>query len=262
MAKHTALELTDRGHMVVWVAADDYEKDRLGRSLSRAVAPFSTVSRDALLTKAADTGAGIAVIVDALEKCPHPDDLVKQLHALQNRYPAAVLVTTASDGEIAHLNATAQICLTDPSGDERERLATIYGTSDRVAESEEYRTRLDICVAAQVVSELPPDPTNTDTLDAYIRRRTQSEAVRAGLRCLAVAMDLGVRTALPIADAALALRRFPAMAAAPWVIDDVLDSQLVDTRQGRLRFQHERLSRFLAAEHLVITAETHSRWPN
>jgi hypothetical protein len=47
------------------------------------------------MAKAAEGGAGITVIIDALEKCPHPDELVKQLHALQNRYPAAILVTTA-----------------------------------------------------------------------------------------------------------------------------------------------------------------------
>jgi len=173
------------------------------------------------------------VIVDAFEKCPHPGELVKQLHALQNRYPAAILVTTASEEDVAQLGTTDRIALTDPAGEERARLATVYGTSDRVAKSDEYRTRLEICVAAQVVSELPPDATNTDTLDAYIRRRTQSETVRAGLRCLAVAMDSGVRTALPIADAELALRRFPPLAAAPWAIDEVLDSLLVDTRQGR-----------------------------
>lgn len=257
LATHTAIALTDLGQMVVWIAADDYENGRLSRSLNRAVAPFSTshLDADTLIAKAADGGTGITVIVDALEKCPQPDELVKQLHALQNRYPTAILVTTASEEDVAHLATTERIELTDPSGDERARLATVYGTSDRVADSDEYRTRLEISVAAQVVSELPPDATNTDTLDAYIRRRTQGETVRAGLRCLAVAMDSGVRTALPIADAELALRRFSPLVAAPWAIDDVLDSQLVHTRQGRLRFQHERLSRFLAAEHLVISAE-------
>lgn len=256
LAKHTALALTDRGQLVVWIAGDDYEKDRLGRTLSRAVAPHSTKHLDAaaLTAKAAEGGAGVTVIIDALEKCPHPEELVKQLHALQNQYPATILVTTAGEEAIAKLAATERIVLTDPAGDERARLAALYGTSQGVAESNEYRTRFDISVAAQVICELPPDATNTETLDAYIRRRTQSETVRAGLRCLAVEMDSGVRTALPIPDAELALRRFPPLASAPSAIDDVLNSQLVDARQGRLRFQHERLSRFLAAEHRVITA--------
>lgn len=256
LAKHTALDLTDRGQLVVWIAGDDYEKGRLGRSLSRAVSPHSTEHFDAfaLMAKGAEGGAGVTVIIDALEKCPHPEEIVKQLHALQNQYPATILVTTAGEEAIVKLVPTDRIVLTDPAGDERARLATVYGTAERIAESNEYRTRFDISVAAQVVSELPPGATNTDTLDAYIRRRTQSETVRAGLRCLAVAMDSGVRTALPIADAELALRRYPALVNAPSAIDDVLNSQLVDARRGRLRFQHERLSRFLAAEHLVITA--------
>lgn len=63
-----------------------------------------------------------------------------------------------------------------------------------------------------------------------------------------------MRTALPIAEAMLTLRRSEALAATPSAIDDTLALQLVRIRQGRLRFDHERLARFLAAEHLVLSA--------
>ena len=63
-----------------------------------------------------------------------------------------------------------------------------------------------------------------------------------------------MRTALPIAGAMLTLRRCEALAATPSAIDDTLASQLVRIHQGRLRFDHERLARFLTTEHLVLSA--------
>ena len=67
-------------------------------------------------------------------------------------------------------------------------------------------------------------------------------------------MDDGVRTALPISEAMLILRRCAPLAAEPSAIDDTLASQLVGIHQGRLRFDHEQLGRFLVAEHLVLSA--------
>ena len=251
LARHTSLALTDSGQMVLWLSADDYEKDQLDRSLARAIGPFSTEKAEALLAKADEGGAGITVIVDALEKCRHREELLRQLHTLQRQYPAAVLVTTAHNGDTEQLRATDRLELIAPTVEERAALATTYGTSEGVADSDEYRTRYDISLAAQVITELPAGATTTDVLDAYVRRRTQTETVRAGLRVLAHTMDAGVRTALPVSEAMLALRR--PFAATPSAIDDTLASQLVSIRQGRLRFDHERLGRFLAAEHLVLT---------
>ncbi|WP_216854635.1 NERD domain-containing protein [Rhodococcus opacus] len=252
LARHTSLALTDSGQMVLWLPADDYEKNQLDRSLARAIGPFSTEKAEALLTKADEGGNGITVIVDALEKCRHREELLRQIHTLQRQYPAAVLVTTAHNGDIEQLRATDRLELIAPTGEERAALATTYGTSEGVADSAEYRTRYDISLAAQVITELPAGATTTDVLDAYVRRRTQTETVRAGLRVLAHTMDAGVRTALPVSEAMLALRR--PFAATPSAIDDTLASHLVSIRQGRLRFDHERLGRFLAAEHLVLTA--------
>ena len=253
MAKHTALALTDDGQVVLWIDADDYQKDRLRRSLSHAVGPFSIEKVDPLLAMAAEAGTGITLVIDALEKCPHPGELLKQLHALQQQYPVSVLVTTALADGTEQLSATERINLASPVGEERARLATAYGISDGVADSGEYRTRYDITLAAQVATDLTVGATTTDVLDSYIRRRAQTETVRVGLRCLAAAMDDGVRTAMPIAEAMLTLRRCPPLAATPSAIDDTLASPLVTLHQGRLRFVHESLGRFLAAEHLVLS---------
>src|SRR4029453_10661694 len=87
----------------------------------------------------------------------------------------------------------------------------------------------------------------------YVRRRTQSEPVRTGLRYLADAMDSGVRTALPVSEAMVTLHRSP-LGSTPSAIDDALASQMVSTHQGMLRFKHERLARFLAAHHLVLSS--------
>ncbi|CDO91639.1 hypothetical protein AWC29_11430 [Mycobacterium triplex] len=254
LAKHAALTLTDRGQMVVWIDADDYRKGHLIQSLRRAVSPFSTHEAHSLLAKAAEGGSGITFVIDALEKCPHREKLLEQLHALQNQYPAALLVTT-TNASMPQLAATCNVHLQAPTGVERGRIATTYGTSDRVAESEEYRTRYDITLAAQVIADLPAGrDSNTEVLDDYIRRRTPSEAVRAGLRCLAQAMNAGVRTALPIAEVMTTLRRCEALATTPSAIDDTLASPLIRVYQARLRFDHEKLARFLTAEHLVLTA--------
>lgn len=252
LAGHTSLALSDSGQMVLWLPADDYEKDQLDRSLARAVGPFSTEKAEALLAKADEGGAGMTVIIDALEKCRHRVELLRQIHTMQRQYAISVLVTTARDVDTEPLCATDRLELTTPTGEERAVLATTYGTSDGVANSDEYRTRYDISLAAQVITELPAGASTTDVFDAYVRRRTQTETVRAGLRVLAHTMDAGVRTALPVSEARFALRR--PFATTPSAIDDTLTSQLVSIHQGRLRFNHERLGRFLAAEHLVLTA--------
>jgi hypothetical protein len=251
-ARHTALQLTDDGQLVVWIPADDYERGRFGRSLARAIGPFSTEEAEALLAKAAETGAGITVIVDGFEKCQHTEELLQQIHAVQLRYPASVMVIAPHDEGTAQLLTTTRLELADPAGEERTRLAQLYGTADRVSDGE-YRTRHDITLAAQVVNELPPGASTTDVFDAYVRRRTQGEPVRTGLRYLADAMDSGVRTALPVSEALVTLHRSP-LGSTPSAIDDTLASQLVSTHQGMLRFNHERLARFLAAQHLVLSS--------
>jgi hypothetical protein len=154
LAKHTAITLTDDGQTVLWVPADDYEKDRLRRSLARAVGPFSTEKVDALLAKATETGTGITLIIDALEKCGHQEELLKQLHALQQQHPVSVLVTTTDTMGTEPLAPTSHVDLAAPNGEERTRLATIYGTADGVAESGQYRTRYAVTLAAQVITEL------------------------------------------------------------------------------------------------------------
>ena len=250
LSRHTALALTKAGGLVIWLAADDYEKDRLGRSLSRAVGPFTTEKPHSLLAAATELGASITVVVDALETCAHREELLKQIRALQRQYPATVLVSSAAGPE-PQLMATRQIQLAAPTAAERAELAQAYGAGGEVAESAEFVTRLDLSLAAQVHNDLPTGATTIDVLDTFVSLRARSETVRAGLRALARAMDVGVRSALPAGEAALILRRCQDESAA---IDATLDCPLVHTHQGLLRFSHERFARFLAAEDLVVSA--------
>ena len=250
LSRHTALALTRAGGLVIWLAGDDYDKDRLGRSLSGAAGPFTTEKPHSLLAAATELGASITLVVDALETCAHREELLKQIRALQRQYPAAVLVSSAAGPE-PQLMATNQIQLADPSFDERAALAQAYGAGAELAQSEEFVTRLDLSLAAQLHNDLPAGATTTDVLDTFVSRRTGSETVRAGLRALARAMDVSVRSALPAGEAALILRRRPDASVA---IDATLDCPLVRTHQGLLRFSHERFARFLAAEDLVVAA--------
>lgn len=250
LSRHTALALTKAGGLVIWLAADDYEKDRLGRSLSRAVGPFTTERPHSLLTAATELGASITVIVDALETCAHREELLKQIRALQRQYPAAVLVSSSAGPE-PQLMATSQIELADPAADERAALAQAYGAGAELAQSGEFATRLDLSLAAQLHNDLPAGANTVDVLDTFVSRRAGSETVRAGLRALARAMDVSVRSALPAGEAALILRRRQDASVA---IDATLACPLVRTHQGLLRFSHERFARFLAAEDLVVAA--------
>jgi hypothetical protein len=250
LSRHTALALTKAGGIVIWLAGDDYDKDRLARSLSRAVGPFTTEKPHSLLAAATELGTSITLIIDALETCAHREELLKQIRALQRQYPAAVLVSTAAGPE-PQLMATRQIQLATPTAEERAELAQAYGAGEEVAQSAEFVTRLDLSLAAQLHNDLPAGATTTDVLDTFVSRRARSETVRAGLRALARAMDVGVRSALPAGEAALILRRCQDMSAA---IDQTLDCPLVHIHQGLLRFSHERFARFLAAEDLVMAA--------
>jgi hypothetical protein len=135
LAKHAALRLTEQGQMVIWVAADDYEKGRFGRSLARTVGPFSTEEAKTLLRKAADGGAGVTVIIDGLETSRHREELLTQLGALVLQTPATVLVTAARDDGTELLATATRIELASPTADERTQLATAYGTAHGVAEA-------------------------------------------------------------------------------------------------------------------------------
>lgn len=254
LARHTALALASRGQVVLWIDADDYRSGQLTQSLRRAVSPFSTHEAHSLLAKAAETGSGITVVIDAIEKCPFPAKLVEQLNALQNQYPVAVLITTAGDS-LSGLAVGHTVELLSPIGAERARIATTYGTSDRIASSSEYQTRYDITLASQVIADLPAGKdSNTEVLDEYIRRRTPSESVRVGLRCLAQTMNAAVRTAILATEAITALRRCEALSTTPSAIDDTLASPLLRIQQGRLRFVHDKIARFLTAQQLVLSA--------
>lgn len=254
LVKHTAVRLSDNGQLVLWVSADDYRKNDLGLLLAKAVTRYSTEPYQALLQKATDTGAGITVVVDALQASRHTTDLLQQLQGLLLAWPVSVVVTSQTDAGAELLDVSTRVELCPPADEERDRLASSYGAAAGVANSEEFRTRFDIALAAQVAAQLPPGSPRTDVIDAYIGEQTGSEMVRAGLRVLAGVMDAEVVSVLPVAEARAALRRCEALAGAPAAIDDVLESRLVTVRQGRLRFRHERLGRFLAAEWLVVSS--------
>jgi hypothetical protein len=255
LATHTAVRLSDDGQLVLWVSADDYRKNELGLLLARAVGPYSKETFQALLQKATEGGAGVTAVVDALQACRYRTELLNQLNALLLAWPAAsVLVTSQTDAgtELFEVSTLVQLCA--PAGEERAALATSYGSSAGVADSEEFCTRFDIAMAAQVSTALPAGAARADVLDAYIGQLALSETVRAGLRCVAAAMDAEITSAITVAEAAAVLRRCPALMSAPAAIDDIMASRLIVVAQGRFRFKHERLARFLAAEALVVAS--------
>lgn len=55
--------------MPVWVRCGEYESGRFSVALARAVAPFTAEECMSLLTKAAETGSPIVVLLDGLNEC-------------------------------------------------------------------------------------------------------------------------------------------------------------------------------------------------
>jgi hypothetical protein len=68
--RHAAIDLTDRGHVVVWLRCGEYEQGRFGVLLARAVGPFTTEPALAFLRKAVSTGSAVIVILDGFNECP------------------------------------------------------------------------------------------------------------------------------------------------------------------------------------------------
>jgi hypothetical protein len=256
-ARHAAIELTDRRHLVVWLRCAEYGAGRFGSLLARAVARFSTEPALELMRKAVDTGNAITVVLDGVNECPSSlrPELFEQVHALRLRIPIGMVITSTVPLALpAPLSATT-VTLRPPDAAERQAILSSYGVADPEVVGESFVNPYELAIAAECWSELDPDATQSDLLDAYVRRRAGTASVRAALRRLAAAMDADVRASLTAADAMAALQQGP-HPVPPAVIDEALMCPLLLVGQGRVSFAHELLGRFLAAEDLVLRSLT------
>jgi Nuclease-related domain len=252
--RHAAIDLTDRGHVVVWLRCGEYEQGRFGVLLARTVGPFTTEPALDFLRKAVSTGSAVIVILDGFNECPSRlhQELLEQLSALRLQVPVGIVITSSVLPPLPAALPTTIVQLGQPDAAERLAILASYGVTEPDLVGDAFTTPYELALAAQCANELDPGMTPTDLLDAYVRRRAKTLSVRAALGCLAAAMDADVRTSLTIAEAIAVLQRRPDPGLPPAIVDEALACPLLVRRQARVSFAHELLVRFLAAEHLVV----------
>jgi hypothetical protein len=254
-AQHLAVRHCDRGRLVVWIRAGEYEQGRFKDLLARAMAPFSARRWSALTDPASVVGVGVTIILDGLNECPENlrAELLQQLKAFTLRHPAGVLVTsTTVDGLNDTLGSTV-LRAVEPDENRRRAILEVHGAKcpDRV--SDQFRTPYELAVAAACESELDANASVTELHDAYIRRFAPTEQLRAGLRAIATRLHTKLRTSLPLLEANSILNSTTSTLTSSQV-DSVLGCPLLAIEHHRVRFRHELIGQFLAAEHVVGSA--------
>lgn len=252
---HIAVSHCEAGRLVVRIRAGEYEQGRFSNLLARAMAPFSKEPWGHLAKAAPAVGVPLTVVLDGLNECPADlqSELLDQLRAFLNRYPAGVLVTSTEDNRIADIAGATILVPTIPDDVTRQALLDAHGSRrpDRI--SAQFQTPYELSIAAQCESALDDDSSVADLHAAYIRRFASSEQLRSGLRALAVLVHEKLRSSLPLLEATTVLSSLT-LGLTPREVDQVLDCPLLDVGPHRIRFRHELLGQFLAAENLVRSA--------
>lgn len=252
---HVAVSHCEAGGLVIRIRAGEYEQGRFSNLLARAMAPFSKEPWSHLAKAAPAAGIPVTVVLDALDECPADlrSELLDQLRAFLCRYPCSVLVTSTEDSGVTDILGATVLVPTRPDDVSRRELLDLHGARrpDRI--SMQFQTPYELSIAAQCESELEGDSSLADLHDAYIRKFAPTEQLRSGLRALATRLHEQLRSSLPLLEA-LTLLNSQALGMTPREVDRVLACSLLEVRRQRIRFRHELLKQFLAAEGFVRSA--------
>lgn len=252
---YVAVSHCKAGRLVIRIRAGEYEQGRFSNLLARAMAPFSKEPWGHLAQSAPAAGVPLTVVLDGLNECPSDlrPELLDQFRAFLNRHPSGVLVTSTEGNGLADTFAATILVPTPPGDGTRRELLDAHGAKrpDRI--SAQFQTAYELSIAAQCENELDDDSSVADLHAAYIRRFAPSEQLRSGLRALATRLHEKLRSSLPFLEATTVLHS-RALRLTPSEVDGVLASALLDVGRQRIRFRHELLGQFLAAESLVCSA--------
>ena len=253
-ASHIATELAVRGNLVIWLDCGEFSRGQFGTLLARSTAPFSTESAGQLAAHAGRVGDPRVVVLDGFNQCPPGlrTDLVKELGGFTLRFPSTILATSQNELPAELVDMT--LWATKPEPSEREAILALYGVQQIPRVSEAFTTPFELATAAACEAQLGPDVTTVDLYDAYVRSLAPTEITRAGLRALATVLVDELRTSLRLSDATSILGGAAGLGMVPDQIDAVLSAPLLVVNQGHVRFSHELLVRFLAAEAVVLGA--------
>ena len=257
LVQHLAVSHCDDGHLVVWLKASDYETGRFGEFLERATGPYSAEPWRTLIDAAAESGTPITVVVDGLNECPDPErgDLLQQLTAFTLRHPASVLITSTTDDDLGGALDAALLRIREPDEHTRLKILSAHGAKHPGRVSEQFRTPYELAIAAECESDLDERASVTQLHDAYIRRFAPTEQLREGLRALANWLHSRLRTSLPRLDATSILNS-PTLDLTPRQVDEVLNCPLLAIESHRVRFRHDLIGQFFAAEDVVRSSTT------
>lgn len=258
-ARHAAVEFCEADRLVIWARCGDYEEG-LSALLAGSMASFSAHGAMDLIATADATDTGIVLVLDALNDCPPAlrTRLLEELNAFRLRYPVGILITSTIPGGIPERLAPVVVRLQQPDADQREAILHVHGARHPERISAAFTTPLELSLAAQCEAELDESATSADLYDTYIRQLAPAETVRDALRAVAAHLHSALRGTASLQETRALLGGRQGLGLAPDVVDEVLDNPLVVTRQHRVRFQHELLAQFLAAEQLVLEAATGS----
>lgn len=256
-ARHLAVGHCDAGRIVIWLRAGEYEKGRFSSLVARAMAPFSAERWVEIARPAPEVGVGITGVLDGLNECPENlrQELLEQLQAFVLRYPAGVLVTSTDANRIADQLGATVLHAGEPNDKTRQQLLAVYGAKQPDRISAQFRTPFELSIAARCESELADDATVADLHAAYIGQFAETEQLRSGLRALACHLHAKLRSSVPLREATAVLRGAPT-SFGPDQVDDLFTCGLLDVARHRVRFRHELLGQFLAAENLVMSTAT------
>lgn len=237
------------GRLVIMARCADYESS-LSRLLARSMAPYSARPWQELVRAAAAGGVGITMIVDALNDCPadRREQLLRELSAFRHRYHCGALLTSTEPFPTGPMSI-ADVAVQQPDDAARARILHVHGArTERLRDA--FTTPYELAVAAVCEAELPESATTADLFDAYIRRFA-TEQQRRHLTAIAWFMHDRITPSISLLEVSAMLARG---GVEPGEIDDLLTCQLVAVSGSRIRFSHETLQRYLAAEHLVRTS--------
>ena len=256
LAQYLAVRDCEDGRLVVWIHADEYKKGRFKDLLGRSMEPFSSEEWKSLLGAAGEFNVGITFVVDGLNECPPSDRgrLVQELDGFALGHSASVLITSTTDDFPDSLKATV---LRVKAPDQQARLAilTAHGAKHPDRISSQFCTPYELAIAAKCESELGENASVTELEAAYIREFAPTEQLRAGLRSLASHLHSKLRTSMGKQEATSILT-YPRGSLSPRRVDEVLDCQLLNNDRYRVRFRHELIGRYLAAENTVLSTDS------
>ena len=257
LAQQVAALHCDDGRLVVWLKAGDYEAGRFEELVERAMRPYSAEPWKVLLDAARPLDRPVTVVVDGLSECPNAErnGLLQELRAVALRHRTSLLITSTTDYSLGDVLDAVLLRIREPDEHERLEILAAYGSKYAERISGQFRTPFELSIAAECESELDENASLIYLYDAYIRRFVPAEQLRAALRSLASWLHLRLRTSLSLLDASSILSS-STLGLTPHQVDEVRDCALLAVDGHRVRFRHDLISQFFAAEDIVRSAES------